>query len=320
MTENSRFWDGHITGDASEAPYNAATEFSRVLASLTNTGFGNMGGVFFGEGNNLVVTGAATPISIASGAGIVYGAWYQNTAAVSKSVTVPAGLRGDLVVLRKDWAAQTVRIEVVEGTDGGADATLTQTIGILWEIPLAYMRNNAGAITITDMRKPVGGAGMYKLDEVDPTGTNLIEFSNIPGGFKALKLVIAGQHSHSVNNISFYLNGDNAGTSYDFNRSGLQSHDTLASDDYPGEPYVGRHAASTSDCVEITLPNYADKSANRVIQLIGTGYAPGSGGGETLIGGVWLNTADIVTKVSYELTDGGHTFTTGSYATLYGLI
>jgi len=152
MTERSRFWDGTSVGDAYEAGYDAKTEFSKVLNSISAAAaVSNRGGVLRDELNELAVSGTSSPITIATGRAVVYGTWYENDSALTKTVSTPSSTRNDVVVLRKDWTAQTVRVVVKEGT-----TSLTQTEGTVWEIPLAYLQvTPSGVITVTDARQAV---------------------------------------------------------------------------------------------------------------------------------------------------------------------
>lgn len=157
MTERSRFWDGVATGDATEAPYDAPTEFAAVLRSLSGAASvtTNLGGVFDAELNELAVTGATSPVSVASGRALAYGNWYESDAAVNVAIPTPAAsTRIDRIVLRKDWTAQTVRITRIAGVEGGAAPALVQIAGTTWDTPLAQASiTTGGAITLTDQRE-----------------------------------------------------------------------------------------------------------------------------------------------------------------------
>jgi len=174
MTERSMFWDGPAdgsgTGDASIAEYDAATEFSSVLRSISGSGARvNQGGVFFGELNNLAVTSVGTsPVSIASGRAIVLGTWYENTASVNIAVATPGGAtRIDTIVLRKDWTAQTVRVVKIDGAEGGGAPALTQILGTTWEIPLADVSiTTGGIITLTDRRETGSNLGSGAISKI----------------------------------------------------------------------------------------------------------------------------------------------------------
>lgn len=162
MTQISRFWDGTSVGDATDAPYDAATEFARVMQSVSAAGgvTTNRSAVFRGELNELAVTGAVTPVSINTGRAITAGTWYENDAAVTLAVATPAvSTRIDRVVLRKTWSAavQTVRLTLIVGVEGGAAPALVQIWGTTWDQPLAQVSITiGGAITLTDQREFVG--------------------------------------------------------------------------------------------------------------------------------------------------------------------
>lgn len=157
MTERSRFWNGVATGDATEAPYDASTEFAAVLRSVTGAAgvATNLGGVFAEELNELAVTGSTSPVSVASGRALAYGNWYESDAAVSVAVPTPAAsTRIDRIVLRKNWVAQTVRVTRIAGVEGGAAPALVQIAGTTWDTPLSQASiTTGGAITLTDQRE-----------------------------------------------------------------------------------------------------------------------------------------------------------------------
>lgn len=157
MTERSRFWDNDSPGDASESPYDAATKFAQVMRSVSGSGArASEGGVFFGELGDLeVTTGGTSPVTVATGRGIVYGNWYENDDPIDIAIpNAPATIRADRIVVQKDWNTQEVRAVRLAGTNGSATPpALTQTIGDIWEIPLAKVDVAGGALTITDERE-----------------------------------------------------------------------------------------------------------------------------------------------------------------------
>lgn len=113
------------------------------------------GGVFRGELNMLAVTGTVSPVSIATGRALIDGTWYENDAAVTVAIPTPSvSTRIDRIVLRKSWAAQTVRITRIAGTEGAAAPAMTQTPGVTWDFPLAQAAiTTGGVITVTDDRR-----------------------------------------------------------------------------------------------------------------------------------------------------------------------
>lgn len=152
MAESSIFWTTGGAGDgASTYTQTQLNAWLRrtFLNSLTTEG------VLLGYANALAVSGTASPLAIATGAAYVYGFPYENDTSTTKTVTTPAvGTTGGHVVLRVDWAAQTVRIVAVRNTDGvAAIPALTQTAGTTWEIRLAsFTITTGGVITVTDAR------------------------------------------------------------------------------------------------------------------------------------------------------------------------
>ncbi len=153
MTEFSRFWDSSGTGDGdaggvTEAQWN---EGWRAFAGQEAT---NLGAIFPDYLNELAPTGSSTPVQIAAGAANVYGFIYTNSAAVNVAVGTPSGdTRIDRIVLRANWSAQTVRITLVAGSEGGAAPALTQSASTTWDVPICQVSiTTGGAITLTDER------------------------------------------------------------------------------------------------------------------------------------------------------------------------
>ena len=154
MAETSRFWTTDDTGDGPLAGYTMADFYDFVRALLISDQEASQG-VLRSVLNELAVSGASSPVSVASGAAIVYGFFYRNTAALDLTVTTPVvGTTGGRVNLTVDWTAQTVRSVVQLNTDGTAGIpALVQTIGSAWSIPLAtFTITMAGTITLTDAR------------------------------------------------------------------------------------------------------------------------------------------------------------------------
>lgn len=155
MTEDSMFWDGNAAlGD--DGPY-TTTHMQDTFFRMVLNGTGNRGPLK-GWWDELEVSGAASPVSVATGAAIVYGGFFSSDQAASVNVPTPAaGLsRYDRVVVRRAWATYTTRIGRVAGVAAAAPAVpaLTQTAGAIWEIPLAtVLVDDAGTLTLTDTRE-----------------------------------------------------------------------------------------------------------------------------------------------------------------------
>lgn len=155
--ETSAPWDGVSVGDATIAPFDAGSEWASYWRSLSTADAvpTNLGGVIAGALNELAVSGTATPVSVASGRALAYGTRYESSAIVTVAIPTPgAATRIDRIVLRKDWAAQTVRITRIAGAEGGGAPSLVQIAGTTWDTPLAQASITTGAvITVTDQRQ-----------------------------------------------------------------------------------------------------------------------------------------------------------------------
>lgn len=159
MTELSRPWSGTITGDA--GPYSDdqwsdifRTFLAHVVASQ---------GVWEGQLNELIATGAVSPVAIDTGRALVDGVWYESDA--SEDITVPSPAvnpRVDRIVLRKDWALQTIRLTRIAGAESAAQVppapAPTQVDGVTWDLPLWQIHiTTGGVITLWhDEREMIG--------------------------------------------------------------------------------------------------------------------------------------------------------------------
>lgn len=111
-------------------------------------------GVALGVLSELAVSGSSSPLTVAPGAAICYGR-YWNDANVSLSVSTPGvGTTGGRVVLRCTWSTRQIRLAVKMSANGIATPpTLTQSFGNTWEISLAtFTITTSGVITVTDDR------------------------------------------------------------------------------------------------------------------------------------------------------------------------
>ena len=163
MAEVSQPWDGVATGDAVRAPYNASEwddQFEDMFNSDVNLGIlASRGGELAGS-----IPGA-NQFRIASGAALVKGKWYRNTANIDFAPANAGGgnWRRDRIVLSSTWAninsaardpaiqlAQTIRlIRLINPVENAAAPAVTQTDGVLWEIPLYQINiSDAGVVTI----------------------------------------------------------------------------------------------------------------------------------------------------------------------------
>lgn len=155
--ERSQFWATTGTGDGTGSGYTADNMFEVWRALLAGRNSTNLSGVVPDYLNKLAVSGASSPLAVATGAAVVYGVPYFNSADVSIAIPTPAtATRIDRIVLRASWAGQTVRITRVAGVEGSGAPALTQSAGVTWDMPLATVQiTTGGVITITDAREYV---------------------------------------------------------------------------------------------------------------------------------------------------------------------
>lgn len=149
MTERSYYWGGTTVGDASIAPYDN-DEFTDIFRKMFVKDRAIMG-VLDGYGNELVTTGAGSPVTVDTGAAMVDGNFYENDAPLTVAIPTPAAsTRIDRIVLRKDFAGQTVRVTRIAGVEGGSAPAITQSDGVTWDILLYQVSiTTGGAITLT---------------------------------------------------------------------------------------------------------------------------------------------------------------------------
>lgn len=166
MAENSLFWPTTGIGDGTAGGVSADELWQWLRSFLVPATGSDEGGVNPRYLNQLAVSGASSPVSVATGAAHVYGIPYTNTTPVAVAVPTPsAAARIDRIVLRADWAAQVVRVARVAGAEGGGAPALTQVAGSIWEMPLAQIAVAVdGAITVTDQRMFVSVVGYKAVD------------------------------------------------------------------------------------------------------------------------------------------------------------
>lgn len=150
MTEISLPWAGQSVGDA--GPY-SDDDWSDVWRKLFVQDRA-VQGIIRDYLDELAVSGVTSPVDVETGAAIVDGKFYENDAAATIAVPTPSvSTRVDLIVLEKDFAAQTVRITREAGTEGAGAPSIVQTDGTTWQIPLAQASiTTGGVITVTDAR------------------------------------------------------------------------------------------------------------------------------------------------------------------------
>lgn len=159
MTQTSRPWQSTTPGDA--GPYSASNWHQLYQHIIGLGGLRANIGVFLGSGippNEGLRVQEQSPVSssidILSGAALVQGLAYINT--TTESFVIAANASGnpriDTVVVRADYALQTARLTVIQGTPAASPSppALTQSAGIMWDIPLADIAVADSFTTITN--------------------------------------------------------------------------------------------------------------------------------------------------------------------------
>jgi hypothetical protein len=166
MGESSAWWDG------TAYPANTFDDFS---ADAFTPGAAASAGVIKGVGSNLIVAGTSSPVTVAAGAAWVNGKRYRNSASMNVVVATPdVNTRIDRVVLRVNYAAKTVTVQLKAGVEGGGPPDLTQTDGTTWEISLAQVSITiGGVITVTNERKWAVPRGIHAKGDIMPKSATL---------------------------------------------------------------------------------------------------------------------------------------------------
>jgi hypothetical protein len=139
MAQKSLFWSTGVAGDGL-----SAYSQDDMFAWLKRT-FGD--GIKKAYGGDLVVSGTASPVSVAAGAAVVNGAPYENTTAVTVAVPTPtAGTTAHRVVLRWSDTLNTVRIALVSATDGVSTPPALTTTPPVYEVLLADLTITTGGV------------------------------------------------------------------------------------------------------------------------------------------------------------------------------
>lgn len=151
MSEFSAFWEGNVgSGDPGDVgPYSAA----QYATFLFYAAYDQLDGIL----SDLAVIASspnAKSVDVRAGAATIQGYYYVLDANTTLTITDNiSGLdRIDRIILRCDWTAQEIRLDILEGKNAASPVplALTQTPGTLYEIALAQVYVTNGFSTITD--------------------------------------------------------------------------------------------------------------------------------------------------------------------------
>ena len=328
MAERSYYWEALTTGDASLAPYTSSTYHTlwKILFSMEDNE-----GVVQDYLNALVVAGVSGGVSVGTGAGLVAGGFYRNSASVSVTIPTPVtDPRIDRIVLQKLWLNQTIRIARLTGTENASPTApaLTQTDAVQWEVPLAQaLITTAGVITVTDEREfartPLAPAGaMVLLDSaVFSGGEANANFINIPQIYK--HLFLTGQVLINTGVVTFSLNADNVGANYNriilFGSGGAAGSSPSAGSLMTIDGDIEGADSDRSTQFDILIPNYANTTffKNAIEDRSGIKDDIVNNWSLAKEGVIWLNT-NAIDRIDLDVIAGG-TFEAGTQFSLYGL-
>lgn len=172
MAELSRPWAGAVLGDAGPYSDDLWDDIWEILYGSGTAPY-NDRGVIRNWANELEVTdGGGDEVDVDTGAALVHGKFYQNTAVVNVVLPIAVGIwREDLICLQCDYAAQTIRIfRHNNPADVAGYPPPLQNPGVIWEIPLAAARidNGGNIIGVTDLRDYVSDLMQPKQLQVRP--------------------------------------------------------------------------------------------------------------------------------------------------------
>lgn len=205
MTQKSRPWAGRTIGDAGAYTHENWWDVWQAMqrASGALVGAGNVG-VFYAVPGQLAPTSAVNnSITIAAGAALIDGLFYNNDAPVTFAVASATGgnERDDRVVLRKTFSGltQTARLVLLPGGEvaspgPGTPPALTQdtTRATYWDTPIARVNvTDGGVITITDERNYIDAEDKQFLLSFDTArnvtdNTDIIRLPGLPPGIEFL--------------------------------------------------------------------------------------------------------------------------------------
>lgn len=331
MAEKSLLWDTNGTGDGTGTGF-TETDMLQLFRSLF-TRTANMGGVAPDFLNELAVSGTSSPVAVNTGAALVYGIVYWNTASVNVAIATPAvSTRVDRIVLRADWTAQTARITRIAGTEGAGTPAMTQSAGTTWDIPLATVSiTTGGVITVTDAREWLLGTGDGTIDATklasDAVTTAKILDANVTTAKIADGAVTASKLTDGAA-LSEILDDDGSGSGLDADLLDGNHAVAFATSSHTHDPRTGLAGtngviadtangdARGTDAVDLqTLRSVSTQVASGNNSVVGGGNDNTASGSGATVGGGQNNTAS---GVDATVNGGQVNAATGNFATIGG--
>jgi hypothetical protein len=129
--------------------------------------------------------------------------------------------------------------------------------------------------------------------------------SSIPGTYKELKIYVTDFYASGVNTSFFYLNTDSTASNYAYSGTRLFGSNltgVIGENNSSAISYIGAPASDQNNNLVISIPNYADTTANK-IYTAHSGVKDGSNNAVTLTAHRWANTAAI-TAINLQCESG----------------
>jgi hypothetical protein len=118
---------------------------------------------------------------------------------------------------------------------------------------------------------------------------------SIPGTYKELKIYVTDFYASGVNTCFFYLNTDSTASNYAYSGTRLFGSNltgVIGENNSSAISYIGAPASDQNNNLVISIPNYADTTANK-IYTAHSGVKDGSNPAVTITAHRWNNTAAI---------------------------
>lgn len=339
MTEISYYWEPGLGDAIGQSPYSA--DLWNSIWRILFTSFDDDEGVVNGVENGLEVSGASGgTVSVDTGVAVVHGSPYKNPG-IAKTLILDAPVsdpRIDIIVLKKDWGLRTIRMGIHKGVENAAPVapTLTQTDGLLWEIPLASVQIETDlTVAVTDSREfaissltlssPTGQA-MELIETQDVGGLATATFSSIPQTFKHLRVTGLARNDDtgvSLTTAFVYFNGDQVNANYNRQIMSKTFVATPISFAFNGSPIgIGildnGNISGFASHFSVDVPNYIDGHHKMLFQNeeIVFGDTDPNDFSISREAGLWKDTAAI-TQIEVKLSSDS--YLTGSTMSLWGI-
>jgi len=308
MTLQSWFWTTNNVGDGDMID---RAEWAQLWRNVL---MGN--GVLSGPGDQLKVSGAASPLSIATGWAFVGGYPVYNNAVISQAIPTPAsGTTGHRLVLRATANTQLVELVLKSSADGVPSAPALQqdatfpADGTIYEISLAWLAiTTLGVISLVDDRVWM----VYHRALRIPNGVLKLEYGDLSSGNTGTPNVIGGYSGNGVT-------------------SGVQGAAILGGGELGQENVVTDHFGTVSGGYDNTAGNGGATLTDAEYATVGGGRQNTASGENSVVAGGAANNAtgtdatvtggqnNLASGVGACVTHGSNNQATANYAKAGGI-